>query len=558
MNNNTQPPDTTNHMSASFKTIMKNPRFLVAAGVIVIITIKLSFSMLSLGIVDDDLSWTRVIKDTFYVDIIESGEVRAVNSYNIQAPMEWRSELQITDMVKEGTFVEKGDFLAQFDTSSLVEDLDTAIDQLKAQEAELLSVQTKQASQMSQFETDLKMAEYSREASELQLELLKYESDVRKEEARLSHQIALISFDETETKIRTQKIMDGAEMGRVMQTLKYRRNYVDDLHKRIDNLTLTAPISGMVVYNEIGGWRGTPKHKIAIGETVWPRMTVILIPDLSEMESVIHVNEIDASKLVIGQEAFLTLDAFEDRIFNGRVITVAPLASKAQSEDETNIKDYEVVIRIDESAQIIKPGMSAKTRIILDEIPDAHYVHIGAVFEIDGEPVVFPKRTYPDYIPVTYANRNDRFIMIEGDISEKDEISLVPPVPEAKVLGWFAEMEKRLSEKETLLGHLNTMEENGITEKIAENAKKVPKEVPQQYKMLADMLEKAGYPLTEEQIEKLANFKPSPESPGGITEILTEEQKKAMKNSSEGAGNPPGGIEGQIIRRGSGGPRPGR
>ena len=162
-------------------------------------------------------------KERFYVDIFETGEIRAVNSYSVQAPMEWRMDLQITEMVTEGTFVQKGDSLAQFDISTLLEELDTATDQLKAQEAELQSVKTQQVSQMAQFETNLKIAEYSREAAKLQLELLKFESEVRKEDARLAYQKALISFDETETRIKAQKIIDEAEMGRVMQTLRYRQ-----------------------------------------------------------------------------------------------------------------------------------------------------------------------------------------------------------------------------------------------------------------------------------------------------------------------------------------------
>ncbi len=499
-----------------------------------------------------NVTWTRVQNSTFAVDITESGEVRAVNSYNIQSPMEWRMELQITDMVKEGTLVQEGDFLVQFDATTLEEELDTSKDQLKAQEAELLSVETKQKSQLSQFESDLKMAEYSREASKLQLELLKFESEVRKEDARLAYMKALISFDETETKIKAQKIIDEAEMGRVQQTLRYRRNNVNDIKKRIDQLTLKAPTYGMVVYNEIGGWRGTPKHKVAIGETVWPRMTVIQIPDLSEMESVIRVNEIDASKILVGQDVNLILDAFEDRTFNGTVVSVAPLADKADSEEESHIKDLEVVIRIDESHQILKPGMSAKTRIILEEIPDARYVLNGAVFEQNGETVIFPRSTYPQPVTVKLGKRNDLSVIIEAD-KDYDEIALTPPVSDAYKLGWFAEMEQRSSEKAELLGHLNKMDENGIVEIIEKKVSKAPKKIPEQFKIFADMLEKAGHPLSEEQIEKLASLQPGPGSQGGMSDLLTEEQQNALKNLRGSSGGRPGQSTSRVQRSGGAG-----
>ncbi|MFC1606708.1 efflux RND transporter periplasmic adaptor subunit [Candidatus Latescibacterota bacterium] len=514
----------------------------VAAVIIVVIVL---YSMMSPGERASEGLWAPVINDTFYVDIIESGEIRAVNSYNVQAPSEWRMELQITRLVKEGTLVQEGDFLAQFDASALIEELDTAKDQLKAQEAELLSVETKQESKMAQFASDLIMAEYSREASELQLGLLKFESEVRKEDARLSYQKALISFDETKTKISAQKIMDKAEMGRVMQTLKYRQNNVDDLNRRIEQLTLKAPTSGMVVYNEIGGWRGTPKHKISEGETVWPRMTVIQIPDLSEMESVVRVNEIDASKIRVGKRSQLRLDAFEDKVFTGKVLSIAPLADKANSEEESHIKDFEVIIRIEESDQVFKPGMSSKTQIILEEIPGVTYVPIGAVFEVDGQSVVYPRKGYPKPVEVKLGKRNDRFIIVEGDIDTKDEIALLPPNEDSHPLGWYAEMERKASEKEELLGHLNKMEADGIVEKIEERAAQKPKEVPPQFKRLADMLEKAGHPLTEEQIDKIAALDPGPDSRDKMTELLNEEQKKVISDMRGGAGGGSGGRPGR-------------
>ena len=534
----------------------------IAVGAIVIVVF--SFSVFSSGGTKKESTWVPVRKGAFVIDLIESGDIRAVNSYQVQAPMEWRMELQITDMVKEGAHVKEGEYLAQFDTNVLEDLLATAYDQLKAQEAEVLSTKTKQESQMSQFESDLKMAEYSREAAKLQLELLRFESEVRKEDSRLAYEKALISYDETQTKIRTQKIIDDAGMRQVMQSLRHEQGDVEELKQRIENLTLHAPISGMVVYNEIGGWRGTPKHKVAIGETVWPNMTVIIIPDLTRMESVIRVNEIDASKVEVGQKVFLSLEAFVDRVFQGSVYSIAPLADKADSENETQITDYEVIVRIDESDQILKPGMSARTRIVLEEIPDTIFVPIGAVFERNGEPVVFTRESYPNPVPVTLGKRSNQYIMIAGSVTERDEIALTPPITDVYPLGWFAEMERRASEKDELLGHLDIMDKNGVTNRLVAQAQKRPKEIPEQFKRLADMLEKAGQPLTDEQIEKLSTLKPESDFRSVMGELLTDAQRTVVRSMRGGSGEQPGqpsnGGGGETVRiqrpSGSGASRP--
>ena len=534
----------------------------IAVGAIVIVVFSLT--VFSSGGTKKESTWVPVRKGTFVIDLTESGDIRAVNSYQVQAPMEWRMELQITDMVKEGAHVKEGEYLAQFDTNVLEDLLATAYDQLKAQEAEVLSTKTKQESQMSQFESDLKMAEYSREAAKLQLELLRFESEVRKEDSRLAYEKALISYDETQTKIRTQKIIDDAGMRQVMQSLRHEQGDVEELKQRIENLTLHAPISGMVVYNEIGGWRGTPKHKVAIGETVWPNMTVIIIPDLTRMESVIRVNEIDASQVEVGQKVFLSLEAFVDRVFQGRVYSIAPLADKADSENETQIKDYEVIVRIDGSDQILKPGMSARTRIVLEEIPDTIFVPIGAVFERNGEPVVFTRKSYPNPVPVTLGKRSNQYIMIAGSVTERDEIALTPPITDVYPLGWFAEMERRASEKDELLGHLDIMDKNDVTNRLVAQAQKRPKEIPEQFKRLADMLEKAGQPLTDEQIEKLSTLKPESDFRSVMGELLTDAQRTVVRSMRGGSGEQPGqpsnGGGGETVRiqrpGGSGASRP--
>ena len=131
------------------------------------------------------------------------------------------------------------------------------------------------------------------------------------------------------------------------------------------------------------------------------------------------------------------------RVFSGKVYSIAPLADKADSEEETQIKDYEVIIRVDESDQVFKPGMSSRTRLIFEEIPDALYVPIGAVFEKEGSPVVYPRKKFPEPVPVTLGRRNDRSIIIESGLRENEEIALYAPESNAYPLGWFCRNAKQ-------------------------------------------------------------------------------------------------------------------
>jgi HlyD family secretion protein len=103
----------------------RRPLFIGIAFVILIIILFSSSENNSL-----QPTWTSVQRGPFTVHVSETGEVRAVQQVDVKAPMEWRMELQIVDLAPEGTVVQKGDLLVQFDISELQKRLDLAEDRL--------------------------------------------------------------------------------------------------------------------------------------------------------------------------------------------------------------------------------------------------------------------------------------------------------------------------------------------------------------------------------------------------------------------------------------------
>jgi RND family efflux transporter MFP subunit len=415
--------------------------------------------------------WVKVQKGDFIIDLVESGEIRAINSMFVRAPREWQIDLKIIDMIPEGSIVEKGDLLVQLDTSALEEELNQAQDELKQAEAELRSIDVQQASRIYELESNKKMAVYSKEMAEINFELLKYESKNRQEDARLELQKELLRFEEAEKKIETQKILDAADRQKGIVKVEQAKTSLELMKKRIDQLTLRAPISGMVVYQEIGGYNA-PRYKASVGDNVRSGETVVSIPDLSKMQMVTLVNEMDAGSLKIGQKVIIRLDAFENSIYHGTVISVASLIEKMSGYwgPFEKAPSFEVRILIDEQDKMLKPGMTAQGRIILEEITSVLFVPAGAIFELeDSTTVVYTKRNYPNPVKVKLGKRNERFIIIEKGLHEGDEILWSPPTDEAHPLGWFAEMESRKTELKEFLLHIDTMNELGITNKSGEN-----------------------------------------------------------------------------------------
>ena len=81
----------------------------------------------------------KVTKGTFYIDLYEEGEIEAVNSINILSPdISWRyGNLKITQIVRDGKEVAKGDTLVIFDPSEVERAIVEAEGQLEISQAEL-------------------------------------------------------------------------------------------------------------------------------------------------------------------------------------------------------------------------------------------------------------------------------------------------------------------------------------------------------------------------------------------------------------------------------------
>ena len=365
---------------------------------------------------DTQEGWCDVKQGSLPIIVTQTGEVRAVYSMDIKAPMEWRMDLQIIDMVPEGAVVQEGDFLIRFDSSQLQQQLDMAKDRLAISRAEKRKLETEIESRMRELNNSLEAAKYSRDIAELQLELLKYESENRRQDALLEKQKAEVQYAEAETNIESETIINQARMHQAQVKIQEALGQVRELENKIQEMTLTAPRSGMVVYNEIGR---NDRHKVAIGDKPFPGEIVLSIPDLSPMEILAGVNEMDAMRMQPGQPATLALDAYPEKVFTGQVKEIAQVALKAGKEE--NVRVFQVVVTVDQTDPILKPGMTAQLYITTHTLQDVMTIPLAAVFESDGQTCVISKSSYPDPIPITVTARSDLYAAIETSQLDVDD-----------------------------------------------------------------------------------------------------------------------------------------
>ena len=323
--------------------------------------------------------------------LVESGEIIAHRSNTVRAPFEWGGDLQIVRLVAEGTIVQKGDTLAQFDPGFLEEDFASAKVVLEVKQAERSAILARQKSRDRELENSKLLASLAEDRARLQWKKQSFESAVKRRQAELELKTAVISTKQARLQIRIQSVLDSLELARTDLEIASLRSRMTGMRTRIGALTLIAPAAGMVLYAERR--QQDQRVKVRVGDKIRPRGKVIEIPDLSEMEVRFLVNEVDRGRLKEGQGVVVRLEAEPDKEFRGEVSRIARLVTSRDGEE--NVRGFTVLARVRWSDPLLLPGMSAIVEVTTSTLKNQILVPQTAVFERKGRPVVFPRAEWP-------------------------------------------------------------------------------------------------------------------------------------------------------------------
>ena len=371
---------------------------------------------------EEEIPTYKVHKSNFLISLSESGELIAKNSITITAPRV-RGTLKIVYLIPEGKYVAAGEVLVKFDpTESLakVQEEQSKLEMALSEKDKLLA---NHASSDAQMESQLKSAELSFELSKLNLEQMKFEAEAKQREAKLNHQKNELSYLQTKQEFESKKIIQNSELKKMQIEIKQRQNDLDEAKRVLEALTLTAPAEGLVVY--AANWSNDGR-KYTIGDTPWGGATIVTLPDLSFMQSLTSVNEVDVSKIKVGNNVVVKLDAFQDSTFEGTIANVASLGK--QKGNDPNIKVFEVLVDIKGKSKILKPGMTTSNKIVINQISDVISVPQEAVFDKGKNKVVYVKdgSSYEE-VKVETGEKNEDFVVITKGLEGGETVYLKDP-----------------------------------------------------------------------------------------------------------------------------------
>lgn len=358
----------------------------------------------------------------FKVEISTSGELQALNSVQVLGPTEARrfrvGNFTIEEMVDEGTVVKKGDVVAVLDRTELFGRLEDKRLDLEQTLALFEQTQLDTSLVLRQERDNILNLQYDVEERELVLEQSQYEPPAIIKQNENSVERAKRDLQQAKDRYRIKLMQERARMVEVSAKLKDVQTEVNQIEEVLEKFTVTAPQNGMVIYV----WGRGGKIKEGSQVSSW-NPVVATLPDLTHMQSITYINEVDIRKVEAGQRVELGLDAFPEKKLTG---TVTKVANVGQQRPNSDAKVFEVTIVVNESDPLLRPAMTTSNTIVAEEIEEATFIPLEALYtENDSINFVHLKSGKKQEVKLGLSNSN--YVIVESGLQLGQQVYLSTP-----------------------------------------------------------------------------------------------------------------------------------
>ena len=402
-------------------------RTLITTGIVVaFIIIALAIFNKLVSRKDEVSTFAEVKEGIFEITVSNSGELLAEKSFDIKGPEIQQSSgpgpggrggfqghgggdhmrvmhFKIQDIIPEGTMVKKGDYIAQLDRTEYDNTLKDERENLVTLEADLEMKILDTTVILTDLRDEIKNQQFMVEEAAITLAESKYEPPATIRQAEISLNKAQRQLEQMKKSYALRQALTLKDIKHQQLHVMEGRELVSALEEFLAKFTITAPSDGIVIYKQ--EWNGTKRKT---GSMVNPFDRVVAtLPDLTSMLSKTYVNEIEVSKINVGQKVSITIDALPGKSFSGTVTNVANIGEVLPNSDA---KMFEVMIRVDGSDNTLRPAMTTWNRIIIKTVDNAVYIPTECV------------HTGSDSIPFVYKRNKTRQIVVLGDMNDKNVV----------------------------------------------------------------------------------------------------------------------------------------
>jgi multidrug efflux pump subunit AcrA (membrane-fusion protein) len=276
-------------------------------------------------------------------------------------------ELTLLNLAKAGSFVKKGELIAELDGQNLKDHIDDVTDLVQQADNDILKKKAEQEVEWETLQQSLRVARSDSEKARLDLRTAEVKTPIERELLQLNDEEAAAAYKQQQADLADKKIADRAEIRILEITAQRQRIHLTNHSNDLKRFTIHAPMDGLVVMLETR--HGNDRQQFQLGDQVHPGEPFMKIVDTSSMQVEALVSQADSSELRIGQSASIGLDAFPGLQFRGRIYSMGAMAVKGVW-DTYYIRNVPVRIHIDGSDPRLIPDLSAWANFSLAQQTD--------------------------------------------------------------------------------------------------------------------------------------------------------------------------------------------
>tara|TARA_R110002050_G_scaffold300364_1_gene469400 strand:- start:7040 stop:8284 length:1245 start_codon:yes stop_codon:yes gene_type:complete len=402
---------------------MTKKRIAYTIGAIVLLIILYSYFNSSS---EENASITaKVVKGNFINEVFISGEAQSTSSKEINGPTNARRfgiyNIKIQDLVPEGTVVKKGGYIGKLDVSELNGKILDAQLNLDKAESRYTQQQLDTTLTLKQERNGIKDLLFNIEENKLELKQSIYEAPAVIRQLEIKIEKFERDLNEKKEDYSIKKRQANAKMIEVGTEVSKIRKTIDELLELQKGFTIYSEDDGMVTY--VKEWNGTKKK---VGSTISPwEPAIASLPDLTKMESKTYSNEVDIRKIKKGLIAKIGFDAFPDIELDGVVTDVANVGETKAGSD---IKLFQVLIKLNGTNENIRPGMTTSNKILTKQEDDVLMMPLEAIFSKDSISYAYVKSGLSiEKKQVELGLSNNEVIVVNKGLKENDVVYLNKP-----------------------------------------------------------------------------------------------------------------------------------
>jgi HlyD family secretion protein len=346
-----------------------------------------------------------------------TGELKAVESTKVSTSFGGK----ITKLAEEGSMVAEGDIVVRFDTTETEREIATLLADIDLKAGQIDQKTIELAGNITNLRRALEKSDLALERIQLKITDSETVSRIEREEAKLDLRQSELERERAQQELDAAISKGDADVNMLRLEKRKKEDKLARQREEVEKAAVGAPTAGLVILGQT--WRG---GKIAEGDQLWRGMTIMEIPDLSEMEVLALVHEVDAAKVEEAQKAEVRLDAVPGAVFTGSVKKKARLAKTKRAESE--VKYFDVNVALDTTDDVMKPGMTSKVDLVIEHLTDVLTVPREALTQREGRWVVFvPDGKSWAEREVVVGARNATHVVVSEGLSDGESVFLGPP-----------------------------------------------------------------------------------------------------------------------------------